>query len=98
MRKQSPYSCYVLLRPDDAILRELAELHVVVTQESMPETKKRKEKKKTAAAFLTFNQKHGDLFEERRRNLKLQMASRRVAVRMSEAAVYRLQPSGSQRT
>lgn len=42
----------MLFCPDDSILRELTELHVVVTQESMPETKK-------TAAYLTFNQKHG---------------------------------------
>lgn len=41
----------MLFRPDDSILWELTELHVVVTQESVPKT--------TRAVFLTFKQKHG---------------------------------------
>lgn len=80
----------MFFRPDDSILRELAELHVVIAQESVPATKR-----KRRAAFLTFNQKRGTCFEAGRRNSKLQMAPRRVAARMSEAAVYQLQPSGS---
>lgn len=40
MRKHSPYSCYMFFRPDDSILREFAELHVVITQESVPARKK----------------------------------------------------------
>lgn len=37
MRKQSPYTCDMFFGPDDPILREFAELHIVVTEESVPE-------------------------------------------------------------